>query len=110
MGKVRKKDAQRMKIFAISIVTMLLSACGIATIKEQKIRDVPYSIVRKDVSHFFKRYSDPNSLYYSACRKEKYSPEEWHQGDLSNTSGYMQSANKTFLTCMEQITGEPYRY
>lgn len=62
------------------------------------------------VSHFFKRYSDPNSLYYSAWRKEKYSPEEWRQGDLSNTSGYMQSANKTFLTCMEQITGEPYRY
>ena len=66
--------------------------------------------ISTSVSHFFKRYSDPNSLYYSACRKEKYSPEEWHQGDLSNTSGYMQSANKTFLTCMEQITGEPYRY
>lgn len=44
------------------------------------------------VSHFFKRYSDSNSLYYSAWRKEKYSPEEWHQGDLSNTSGYMQSS------------------
>lgn len=32
--------------------------------------------ISTSVSHFFKRYSDPNSLYYSACRKEKYSPEE----------------------------------
>ena len=41
MGKVREKAEWRMKIFAVSVVIMLLSACGIATVKEQKIRDVP---------------------------------------------------------------------
>ena len=86
MGKVRKKDAQRMKIFAISIVTMLLSACGIATIKEPKIRDVPYNIVRKDeVPEELKQEietSKKTEMWLSYAEREK------GQGDLYIVRGY----------------------
>lgn len=86
MGKVWEKAEWRMKIFAVSIVTMLLSACGIATIKEQKIRDVPYSIVRKDeVPEELKQEietSKRTEMWLSYAEREK------GQGDLYIVRGY----------------------
>ena len=62
------------------------NACGIGTIKEQKIRDVPYSIVRKDeVPEELKQEietSKKTEMWLSYAEREK------GQGDLYIVRGY----------------------
>ena len=50
MEKGRQPDGKRKKLIkSITVaIVLLLSGCGIATVKEQKIQDVPYDIVGKD--------------------------------------------------------------
>lgn len=86
MKRMMKKKKVKWKIAAMSVSIILLSACGIATIKEQKIQDVPYSIVRKDeVPEELKQEietSKKTEMWLSYADREK------GQGDLYIVRGY----------------------
>lgn len=60
--------------------------------------------------HYFKNYSEPNSMYYLGKRRDEFSPISWDRLNLTDTVGAMEVTNNAFKTCMEYITGKPYRY
>lgn len=60
--------------------------------------------------HYFKKYSEPNSMFYRGSSKDSYSPVSWQRLDLNDHVGTMEVVNRTFIACMEHITGEQYRY
>ena len=60
--------------------------------------------------HYFKKYSEPNSMFYVGSSKDDYSPTSWQCLDLNNHVGTVEVFNRTFITCMEHITGDQYRY
>ena len=60
--------------------------------------------------HYFKNYSEPNSMYYVGHREHAFASISWEREDLGNRVGTMEVTNNAFKTCMEHITGKPYRY
>ena len=89
--KMIEKKTIRWKLALMSASIIMLSACGIATIKEQKIQDVPYSIVRKD--------EVPEELKQEIETAKKtemwlsYADREKGKGDLYIVRGYGMQEN-----------------
>lgn len=62
-------------------------------------------------SHYFKKYDEPNSIYYACTENSSYVPNhQWKALNLSNKLGAQTSTNNTFIIAMERITDQEYRY
>ena len=60
--------------------------------------------------HYFKNYTEPNSMFYQGTKRDEFSPISWQRLNLTDRVGAMEVTNRAFIACMEHITGKPYRY